>query len=170
MKSILLSFVLIIILISPNFGQNPNGGEPNSPGEKVNVKTKSNFSFLEKEYSELELKVEADSQKIQSLYFVEEEVAMEYGAYATGGTKTTIRHYKKKIYKAGQILIEHNKSQLSKLKPNELTERIDLLKEISRTQGQLIYFSNQENTRAIEKTLKKLKTPEKIHPVFFEEL
>ena len=165
MKSSLVSFVLILS-ITTLIAQTSSNSDLNSPGEKIeNSNIYSNSLSQKEQVQKLRDNIEQDAEKIKSLYFIEKEV---FVAYADASQKMT-QELKKHIFKAGQILIEHNELAASRVSENNFGEQLRYLKEISKIQDQLEFFSKQKKTRPIEKKLKKLKTAEEIYPIFFAE-
>ncbi|MEP0987027.1 hypothetical protein [Ekhidna sp.] len=139
---------------------------PNSPGEDVKIATSTtNSSITKDDYLALEAQLEKRAKKVESKYFVEKEVFNSYNSTYS----TTTSAVKSKIYKAGQVLLEDQKSKLSNLPAADYNGRYLVLKQIDKVYGRLIYYSREDNTRPIEKQLKKLKEPADIAPVFFGE-
>ena len=168
MKSFII-YLTLLLFSGIVFCQTSSDDEIKSPGEKrqvnkINANNTNSLSIEEKCYSLIE-KIQSNESTIESLYFKDEEVSVAYGV----GTEIITKEYKKHIYKAGQTLIESNQSKLEKLSLSNYTERLPLLKEISKAQNQLLHFIEINKTRSIEKKLKKLKTPEEIYTVFYAE-
>lgn len=163
-RALIVNFCLLITVSL--FSQDPQQAPQNTPGEindpASNDKT-GQYSAIES-VEGLSAVIDRKDKLVQSLYFIEEESPKTYGAYATGGDMVT-RHVKKKIYKAGQTLLDFHKNNLSNAKSDD--EKILHLREIIQVNDRLIQYGQIENTRAKEKELKKLTEIEAIRSVFF---
>ncbi len=163
-RALIVSFCIMITLAlsAQNQEQTPQNtpGEINDPTSNDKTRQPSDVETIEI----LQASILRKAELIQSLYFIEEETPQTYGAYASGGDIVT-RHVKKKIYSAGQTLLDHHNSNLSNAKSED--KKIAELREIIRINDRLIQLGQIENTRAKEKELKKLKDVNAIRPVFF---
>lgn len=165
MKSTLFcffSFLIVAIAIAQSDTKTPN-----SPGEDIKMATTTNssLSISKDDFTAFEAQVEKRAKTVESKYFIEKEVFNSYNSTYS----TTISAVKSKIYKAGQVLVEDQQDKLNNLPETDYKGRYLVLKQIDKVYGRLIYFSREENTRPIEKQLKKLKEPSEISPVFFGE-
>lgn len=144
------------------------GSFPNNP-DKMDETTES--TAIETPLSSVEQlqillrSIERKKEIVQSLYFIEEEVKGSYNSYGSISPSVVTRHVKKKIYKAGQTLLEDEEMQLAKISSAE--EKIEAYNGIIDIYDQMIKFGQTEDTKQKEKALKKLKDPEEIKSVFF---
>ncbi|MEO9869563.1 hypothetical protein [Ekhidna sp.] len=167
MKSTLIYFYFILFLSTAAFAQNPQSTGSNSPGENEDnyQNQESEGGSIESQYSNLEKRIQMNSEKIEPLYFIEEEV-IAYG----GGYEKVTRKVKKNIYEAGQILLDSHNAALNNLPNHDLDSRIEVLREINKVQDQLLYFATVKKTRPTEKKLKKLESPSDISIIFFQKV
>ena len=161
---VIFCFMLTTALIAQNSNQVPQ----NTPGEisdPISNNKTGNTSSIES-IDELYAMIDKKQEVVQSLYFIEEESPQTYGDYASGGEIVT-RQVKRKIYKAGQVLLEFHKENMSTTKSDE--EKLQHLREIIKVNDRLIQLGQIENTKTKEKELKKLKDVETIRTVFFKD-
>ncbi len=157
-------FTYLICVILPFFMYAQTPTMESSPGESTYSDTNSNESSIERVRS-LRNKIERKKEKLEGLYIIEEETLATYG----GGTRIIKTEVKKHIYRTGKILITDQENKLLSVDEKDYEKRLEILKEIDRVQGKLHFYITQRNTRPTEKLLKKLKDPEEIRPVFFNE-
>jgi hypothetical protein len=166
MKSFLTYFLSILFIISSATSYSQENGESNSPGENEYIsKGSSSSKVLEEKCIELENETNVKSERIQKLYFFQQEVLDSYG----GGTQTITKSIKKNIFNAGEILIDEQREKILDLPFNDYSSRLESLRKIEKIQDKLISYSGNKNTRQIEKNLKRLKDANLIEPIFFQE-
>ncbi|MEP1033112.1 hypothetical protein [Ekhidna sp.] len=163
MKSTLICFFSFLI-VAAAIAQTETD-TPNSPGEDVALVSSSTGSITVDDYRALKIQVEKRAETVESKYFVEKEV---FNSYNSTYSTTTVA-VKSKIYKAGQILIDDQQSKLVAFPEADFKSRYSALKKIDSIYDRLMFYSRQDNTRPVEKKLKKLKEAAEISPVFFGE-
>ena len=166
MKSSIIYLISILTLATNLVAQEPQSEGTNSPGENITTYDNNETELsIESQYTRLQSRTEIKKNKIEPLYFVEEQV-MAYG----GGFETVTRKVKTTIYGAGQILLDDHYKTLNSLSSQDIESRIEVLREISEVQDQLLYFAEAKKTRSVKKQLKKLEKPEEIEPIFFQKV
>lgn len=166
MKSILTYFLSILLIIFSTSSYSQIKSESNSPGGNQQINNKSSSpQILEEKCLALENAINIKNERIQKLYFFQQKVLDSYG----GGSQTITKSIKRNIFKAGQTLIDAQRENINNLPLNNVSNKLESLREIEKIQDRLIFYSGIEKSRPIEKRLKKLKTPQTIEPVFFEE-
>lgn len=164
MKSTLICIVSILTL-NVLIAQNDASNASNSPGSEESVATKSSSTKNEADVQYLQEEIDRKAEQVESKYFVEKEI---FNSYNSTYSTTTVA-VKKKIYRASEILLEYNNDKLDNLPITAYTDRYFILKQVDKIYNRMLELSREDDTRKLEKKLKKLKKPSDIQPVFFGE-
>ena len=164
MKSTLICIVSILTL-NVLIAQNDTSNASNSPGSEESVATKSSSTKNEADVQYLQEEIDRKAKQVESKYFVEKEI---FNSYNSTYSTTTVA-VKKKIYRASEILLDYNNDELDNLPVTAYTDRYIILKQVDKIYNRLLELSREDDTRKLEKKLKKLKKPSDIQPVFFGE-
>lgn len=158
-RALLIVFSCIGISLS-SFGQNTS--QSNSEDDVSTKATEEKLvkpSDLSKKHIELKGQVEKSTNTVKELYFLKKEISATYG----GGTQTVTRLQKPNIYKPAEKLRKH---YLKELDQNESIEsQIAALTKLTKLNDRLISLSRVSNTKALEKSLKKIKDPVELERV-----
>ena len=152
------SIFLIQLLIGASIYAQTNNLE--SPGENTEIaETPNATAFSIASYHDLLEKIELKAKKTKPLYFEEVQQEGSYGVEA----KTITRRVKKHIYNAGQLLISHEEKGMTGVPKNDMAA----YRRISETYDRLLYLGTQDNTKSLEKQLKKAGDVETTQSLFF---
>lgn len=165
-RALIISISLLSTVVV--FGQVANSSAESTTEETVSsASTSTNADAVEETIEYLSTQIERKERVVESTYFVEEVIPGSVNSYGNQQDRIVTKQIKKRIYNAGQILIENEKANFSKAESGE--EKIQSLEETIRIYNQMIKLGKIKNTRNWEKALKKLEEPEAIKPVFFSE-